>query len=87
MFIRCSSSFIKQCHHIVRTVVKKQKTDSKHPKLENTSKGKVMILSKCAVWGSQKLRFIRERKASGILSSVGIKTKLNQIHLVGSIFN
>ena len=33
-----------------------------------------MLLSKCAMCGTKKSRFIKEREANGLLSSVGIKT-------------
>ena len=42
-----------------------------------------MVTPKCAVCGSKKLRFIKEQEASGLLSSLGIKTPLSQIPLVG----
>ena len=42
-----------------------------------------MILSKCAVCDSKKSRFVKEQEASGILSSLGIKTPLSKIPLIG----
>ena len=36
-----------------------------------------MLLSKGAVCDSKKLRFIKEQEASGLLSSLGIKTPLS----------
>ena len=42
-----------------------------------------MILSKCVVCDSEKLKFIKEQEASGVLSSLGIKTPLSKIPLVG----
>ena len=44
-----------------------------------------MLLSKCLVCNSEKLKFIKEQEARGLLSSIGIKTHLNQIPLFGSI--
>ena len=42
-----------------------------------------MLLSKCEVCDSKKLKFIKEREASGLLlSSLGIKTPLNKIPLL-----
>ena len=43
-----------------------------------------MLLSKCAMCDSKKSKFIKEKKASGILSSLGIKTPFSKIPLVGS---
>ena len=42
-----------------------------------------MLLSKCAVCNSKKLKFIKDQEASGLLSSPGIKTTLTKITLVG----
>ena len=44
-----------------------------------------MLLSKCAVCRSKKSRLIKEQEASGLLSSLGLKTPLSQISLVGSL--
>ena len=41
-----------------------------------------MLLSKCALCGSKKSRFIKKQEASGILSSLGLKTPLNKIPLL-----
>ena len=41
-----------------------------------------MLLSKCAMCDSKKSKFIKEKKASGILSSLGIKTPFSKIPLV-----
>ena len=40
-----------------------------------TRNGKTMILSKCAICGSKKSKFIKNQEASGILSSLGISFK------------
>ena len=44
-----------------------------------------MLLSKCAVCDSKKSKFIKEQEASGLLSSLGIKTPLSKISLVGPL--
>ena len=44
-----------------------------------------MLLSKCAVCDTKKSKFIKDQKASGFLSSLGIKTPLSQIALVGPL--
>ena len=44
-----------------------------------------MPLSKCAVCGSKKSKFIKEQEANGLLRSLGIKTPLSQIILVGPV--
>ena len=44
-----------------------------------------MMLSKCAVCVSKKSKFIKKQEASGILSTVGIRTPLNKISVLGDI--
>ena len=51
----------------------------KNPKVVKTKKGGIMILSKCAVRDSKKSKFIKEIEASGLLSSLGMKTPLTII--------
>ena len=45
-----------------------------------------MIQSNCAIYGSKKSRFIKEQKALGILSNLGIKTLLSQVPLLNILF-
>ena len=40
----------------------------------------------CAVCGSKKSRFIKEQEAKGLLSSLGLKTLLSNMPLLGKIF-
>ena len=51
------------------------KTESKNPKVVKTKNGRIMVISNCAVCSSK--RFIKEKEASELLSSLGIKTPLN----------
>ena len=44
-----------------------------------------MLLSKCAICGSKKLRFMKEQEAKGILSSLGLKTPSSKIPLLSDI--
>ena len=37
------------------------------------------------MWDSEKSKFIKEQKASALLSSSGIKTPLNKIPLLGGL--
>ena len=52
----------------------------------STSNGKMMILSKCAICGSKKSKFIKKQEAKGILSSLGIKIALSKIPLLGDVY-
>ena len=51
----------------------------KNSKVAKTNKGKLMLLLKCVVCDTTKSRFITYQEASGLLSSVGIKTNLSNI--------
>ena len=42
-----------------------------------------MPFSKCTMCDSKKSRFIKEQEATGLLSSLGIRTPLSKILLVG----
>ena len=44
-----------------------------------------MILSKGAICGNKRSRFIKKPEASGILTNLGLKTPLNKIPLLGDI--
>ena len=50
-----------------------------------TTNGKMMILSKCAICGSKKSKFIKEQQAKGLLSNLGLRTPLNKIPVLGDI--
>ena len=53
--------------------------------VSSTSNGKLMILSKCAICGSKKSKSIKKQEAKGILISLGIKTPLSEIPLLGDV--
>ena len=46
---------------------------------------KTTLLSKCAVFGTKKSRFMKNQEAKGLLSSLGFKAPLNKIPLLGDI--
>ena len=57
--------------------------ESKNPKVARTKNGRTMLLLKYAVCDSKKPKIIKKQEASGLLSSLGIKTPLSKIPLVG----
>ena len=63
----------------------RKNTQSKNPEVVKTKNGRVMLLSKCSVCNSKKLKFLKEREARGLLSSLGIRTPLGQISLLGPL--
>ena len=60
-------------------------TENINPRVSNTSNGGTMILWKCAICGSKKSRFIKNIKAKGLLSNLGIRTPLSKVPLLGDI--
>ena len=60
-------------------------TENINSRVSNTSDGRTTILSKCAICGSKKSRFIKKEKAKGLLSNLGIRTPLNKVPLLGDI--
>ena len=60
-------------------------TENINPRVSNTSNGKTMILSKCAICGSKKSRFIKNQEAKGLLSNLGIRTPLSKVPILGDI--
>ena len=63
----------------------KKDTENIDPKMLSTSNGKSMILSKCAIYGSKKARFIKKQETKGLLSILGIRTPLNEVPILGHI--
>ena len=61
----------------------RKNTESKNPKVVKTKNGRIMLLSKCTVRNSKKWKFIKEQESRGLLSSLGMKTPLSKIPLVG----
>ena len=57
----------------------RRNTKSINPKVSKTTNGKAIILSKCAICGSKKSKFIKEQEAKGLLSNLGLRTPLSEI--------
>ena len=63
----------------------KKNTESINPKVYATSNGRTMILSKCAICGWKKSKFIKNQEAKGLLSSLGFRILLSKIPLLGDV--
>ena len=63
----------------------KKYTKNINPQVSSTSNGKLMMLSTWAIFGGKKSKFIKKQDAKGILSSVGIKTPLSKIPVLGDV--
>ena len=60
-------------------------TENINPRVSNTSISRIMALSKCAICGSKKSRFIKNPEAKGLLSNLGIRSPLSKVSLLGNI--
>ena len=63
----------------------KKDTENINPRVSNTNNGRTMILSKYAICGNKKSRFIKNQETKGILSNLGIRTPLSKVSLLGDI--
>ena len=50
-----------------------------------TKNGRLILPSKCAICGSKKSRYLKEQEAKGLLSSLGLKTPLSKIAILGDV--
>ena len=60
-------------------------TENINRRVSNTSNGKTIILSKCAICGSKKSRFIKNQEAKGLLINLGIRTPLSKAPILGDV--
>ena len=58
-------------------------TENINPRVSNTSNSRTMTLSKCAICGSKKSRFINNQEAKGLLSNLGVRTPLSKVPISG----
>ena len=56
-----------------------------NPSVSNTSNRRKTTLSKCAICGSKKSRFIKNQEAKGLLSNLGVRTTLSKVPILGDI--
>ena len=63
----------------------RKNTENINAKVSNTSNGRTMVLSKCAVCDSKKSRFIKNQKAKRLLNNLGVRTPLSKAPILGNI--
>ena len=63
----------------------KKDSENINSRVSNTSNGRTMILSKCAICGSKKSRFIKNPELKGLLSNLRVRTLLSKVSLLGNI--
>ena len=52
-----------------------------------TKNNRLIMQSKCPVFGIKKSRFMKEQEAKGLLSNLGTKTPLSKIPLLNVLFS
>ena len=60
-------------------------TENINPRVSNTSNSRKTMLSKCAICGSKKSRFIKNQEVKGLLSNLGVRTPLSKVQILGDI--
>ena len=63
----------------------RKNTESENLEVVRNKNGRIILLSKCVVCNSKKSKFIKDQEASGLLSSLGIKTPSNKNPLLGPL--
>ena len=76
--------------HLYETMISyclkfKKNTKCINPRVSKNSDNKTMLLSNYAICGNKKSRFIKKQETKALLSSLGIKTSLSKIPLLGNI--
>ena len=60
-------------------------TENINLRVSKTSNGRTVVLSKCAICGSKKSRFVKNQEAKGLLRNLGIRTPLRKVPILGDI--
>ena len=67
-------------------VICRKDTENVDPKIVRTKNKRLVMQSKCSVYGIKKSRFIKEQEAKGLLSNLGIRTPQSKIPLLNFLF-
>ena len=75
------------CKYKMKSYCLKSRKDNENinPKVLKTSNGRTMLLSKWAICGGKKSRFIKNQEAKGLLSNLGIRTLLSKVPILDDI--
>ena len=63
----------------------RKNTENINPRVSKTSNGRTMVLSKCAICGSKKSRFIKDQEGKGLLISLGVRTPSSKVPILDDI--
>ena len=64
---------------------RRKHTENINPKVSKTVNSRTIVLSKCAICGSKKSRFIKNQEANGLLSNLGVRTPLSKVPILSDI--
>ena len=64
----------------------KKDTENIDPKMFRTKNNRLLMQSKCSNCKNKKSRFVKEQKAKGLLSNLGMETPLSKIPLLNVLF-
>ena len=64
----------------------RKNTENTNLQIVKSKNNRSMMQSNCAICSSKKSRFIKEQRAKGLLSNLGIKTPLNKVPLLNILF-
>ena len=64
----------------------RKNTGNKDVKVIRTKNARLQMKSHCSVCGNKKSTFVKEQKARGLLSSLGIRTSLSKIPGLNILF-
>ena len=60
-------------------------TENINQRVSKTSNGRTMVLSKSAICGSKKSKFIKNQEGKGLLSNLGLTKPLSKVPILGDI--
>ena len=60
----------------------RKNTENIDPKMFRIKNNRLIMQSKCSDCGIKKSRFVKEQKAKGLMSNLGIKTQLSKTPLL-----
>ena len=63
----------------------RKNTENIIPKVSKTSTGRTMVVSKCAICGRKKSRFIKNQEPKGLLRNLVVRTQLSKVPVLGDI--
>ena len=63
----------------------RKNTENINSRVSKTSSDRTLVLSKSAICGSKKSRFIKNKKTKGLLSNLGVRAPLSKVPILSDI--